>query len=78
MPIKFINPYFKSAVQLKAEQHAPAVQAWMQAQPTNKAITMNELRTGLPAIAADLTRPVVNHIMATLGAECENPEDDQA
>lgn len=75
--IRFANPYFVSPVQAKANQHAPAVIAWLQAptQAANKVITLAELRAGLPAIAADLTRQVVNQITAMIGATIENPED---
>lgn len=73
--IRIKNPHWKSSVQLKAEQHAPAVSAWLQANPTNKVVTMAELRAGLPAIAADLSRAVINAICQQIGAEIENPED---
>lgn len=76
--LKFINPHFKTPVQLRAEQHAPAVVAWLQAQSGNRVITMAELRAGLPAIAADLSRQVVNQICANIGVTVENPEDGDA
>lgn len=76
--MKFINPHFKSAVQLKIEQHQPAVVAWLQAQTANRIITLAELRAGLPDIAGQLSREVVNQICANIGAEVMDPEDAQS
>lgn len=76
--IRFQNPYFKTPTQLKVAQHAPAVVAWLQSQSSNRVITLAELRAGLPDIAGDLSRAVVNQICQDIGAEIENQEDDQA
>jgi hypothetical protein len=76
--MKFINPHFKSAAEKKIEQHQPAVVAWLQAQAANRIITLAELRAGLPTIAGDLSRQVVNGICANIGAEIVDPEDQQA
>lgn len=78
MPFKIINPAWKSATQIKAEQHAPAVLAWLQANPNSKAVTILELRAALPAIAADLTRQVVNQIAQIIGAEVEGADSADA
>lgn len=78
MPLRLINPYYKTAVEQKAEQHAPAVDAWLQGQTSNRIVTLAELRAGLPAIAAELTRPVVNQIARLLNVAIDNPEDTQA
>lgn len=66
MAFEIENPHWKSAVQQKAETHTPAVAAWLAANAGNRFINLAELRAGLPAIAADLTRPVVNQICANL------------
>lgn len=78
--LRFINPNFKTATQQKIEQHKPAVDAWLKApaQAGNRIITLAELRAGLPAIAAELSRQVVNQIMAELHVEIENPDDTAA
>ena len=76
--MKFRNPHFVSPIEKKIAQHQPAVVAWLQAELNNRIITMAELRAGLPDIAADLTRPVVNGILANIGAEVIDPEDHQA
>ena len=73
--LKIINPAWKSAIQLKAEQHAPTVLSWLQAQSTNRFISLSELRAGNPAIAADLTRAVVNQIAEIIGAEMDGEDD---
>lgn len=78
MALRIVNPYYKSPVEIKADQHGPAVVAWLQANAGNKIVTMTELRTGLPAIAADLTRTVVNQICADNGLQIENSDDTQA
>ena len=75
--MKFRNPHFKSLAEQKIALHLPAVVAWLQAQAGNKIITLNELRAGLPDIAADLTRQVVNGILANIGAEVIDPDDQQ-
>lgn len=75
--MKFNNPFFKSAAQKKVEQHQPAVVAWLTAQASNRVITLAELRAGLPAIAGDLSREVVNQICANIGAEIEDPTNGQ-
>lgn len=76
--MRFQNPFFKTPVEVKVQAHKPAVVAWLQAQATNRVITMAELRAGLPDIAADLTRAVVNQICADIGAEIDNPQDETA
>jgi len=53
MAFQIKNPNWKSAIQQKAEQHAPA-------------------------IAADLTRPVVNHICTLLALEVTGADDQTA
>lgn len=78
MPFQIKNPNWKSAVEQKAETHAPAVSAWLAANPGNRYIGLAELRTGLPAIAGDLTRPVVNQICAILGLEILGADDPAA
>lgn len=75
MALKIINPNWKSAVEKKAEQHAPAVGAWLQANAANRYIGLAELRAGLPAIAADLSRAVVNQICVELGLAVEGADD---
>ena len=69
---RIINPAWKSASEIKAEKHAPAVLAWLQANSTNRYITITELRTGLPLIAGDLSRAVVNQIAVIIGAELDD------
>ena len=78
MPMKFLNPWCVPPVKADANLHGPAVRAWLQGQPGNRIITLTELRAGMPAIAAALTRPVVNQICADLGAAVEDPSDAQA
>lgn len=78
MPFKLINPHWKDPVAQKAEQHAAAVQDWLRANAGNRAVTLAELRTGLPAIAADLTRPVVAEIARRIGAQVEGTESADA
>lgn len=78
MTFRLINPAFKTVAQQKAEQHAPAVLAWLQANAGNHFVTLAELRAGLPAIAADLTRPVVNEICRINGIEIDDPADTAA
>jgi hypothetical protein len=78
MAFQLLNPNWKSAIQQKAETHAPAVSAWLAANPGNRYVGLNELRAGLPAIAADLTRPVVNHICSILGLEVLEADDPAA
>lgn len=76
--MKFINPHFKSTTQKRVAQHQPAVDAWLTAQTDNRVITLAELRAGLPAIAGELSREVVNQICANIGAEVVDPEDAQS
>lgn len=77
--LRFKNPYAgKIGAEAKIATHTPAVQAWLQANPANRVVTLAELRAGLPLIAADLTRPVVNQILQNLGCEIENPENGAA
>lgn len=78
MALKIVNPNWKSADQQKAETHAPAVSAWLAANASNRLVGIPELRAGLPAIAADLTRSVVNQICAILGLEVQGADDPAA
>lgn len=78
MALRLTNPHWKSAVQSKAETHAPAVSAWLLANAANRYIGMVELRAGLPAIAADLTREVVNQICFILKLEVSGADDQGA
>lgn len=73
--MKFENPFFRSAVEIKVDTHTPTVVAWLESQSSNRMITLAELRAGLPAIAADLTRQVVNQICHDIGAHIENTDD---
>lgn len=75
MSFAIINPAYKTTVQKKAEKHAPAVLAWMQANTDSRAVTITELRTGLPDIADDLSRVVVNQIAQIIGAQIEGAGD---
>lgn len=79
--MKFRNPWFVppvSADEAKRAAMAPAVKAWLQTQTGNKLVSLAELRAGLPALAADLTRPMVNQILADLGIVIDNPDDQSA
>lgn len=78
MAFRLVNPGWKSAVQKKAEQHAPAVRAWFDANPENRYVTLAELREALPGIAGDLSRAVVNQIAVIIGAQAEGAEDSAA
>lgn len=78
MALKFNNPYAKTPAEVTAEQHAAAVDAYLKANPQNKVVTLNEIKTALPAIAGDLNRVVINIIMAKLGIEIVNPTDNDA
>ena len=78
MAFVIINPAFKTAAQKKADQHAPAVLEWLQANPNNKTVTLAELRAALPAIAGDLSRAVVNQIAVIIGAAVEGADDPAA
>lgn len=78
MGFQLLNPNWKSSVQQKAEQHAPAVAAWLAANSANRYIGLAELRAGLPAIAGDLTRSVVNQICSILGLEVTGADDQGA
>lgn len=75
---KIINPNWKSAAQQKAETHAPAVAAWLAANANNQTVGIAELRAGLPAIAGDLSRAVINQICSILGLEVSGAEDKGA
>lgn len=75
MGFSLVNPAWKSNVQKKAEQHAPAVLAWLQANDSNRVVTIAELKAGIPAAAADLNRAVVNQIAVIIGAQVEGAED---
>ena len=75
MTFAIVNPAWKSAVQKKAEQHAPAVKSWLEQNPENRLVTIAELRAGLPAIAGDLSRAVVNQIAQIIGAAVEGADD---
>lgn len=72
---QIVNPNWKSASQNKAELHAPTVAMWLKDNAANRLITLAELRAGMPAIAADLTRPVVNQICCLLGLEVQGADD---
>lgn len=75
--IRFSNPNFQSPVAQKAALYAPDVDAWLKlpAQAAQKTFSLAELRAGLPAIAAELTRPVFNQISVTLGLSIDDPSD---
>lgn len=75
MGFQIINPAWKSAVQQKAEQHAPAVSAWLAANPTIRYVGLAELKAALPAIAGDLSRAVVNQICVLRGLEVMGADD---
>jgi hypothetical protein len=72
--MKLLNPYWKDAITTKAETHKPAVLAWLTANAGNRFVTMNELRAGLPGIAGDLTRPVVQEICSQAGIAIESAD----
>lgn len=82
MPLRFKNPYFKPAAQAameaRAANAAPLVDAWLKANPTNRMVTIGELRAALPAIAADLDRATFNQVCHQLGLEIENPGEADA
>ena len=78
MAFQIENPNWKSAIQQKAETHAPAVAAWLAANSANRYVGLAELRAGLPAIAADLTRTVVNQICQNLGLAVVGADDQGA
>lgn len=78
MAVRLVNPFWKSAAQQKAEQHAAAVQAWLQANATNRLVTMAEIKAALPAVAPDMNRTVFNQICAQIGIEIDNPDDTEA
>lgn len=75
MAFRLMNPAWKSAAQLKAEQHAAAVQAWLNSNSASRYVTLADLRAGLPAIAPDLTRQVVNIIAGMVGAGVDGIDD---
>lgn len=78
--LKFYNPNYVTAVETKAQQHRAAVDAWLKlpAQAAQQVITLAELRAGLPAIAADLTRLVFNEIASSLRLEVLDASDQQS
>lgn len=78
MAFQITNPHWKSPAQVKAEQHAPAVSAWLQANSANHYVGLPALKAGLPAIAGDLTRQVVNHICTLLSLEVSGTDDQAA
>lgn len=78
MAFQITNPNWKSPAQQKAEQHAPAVAAWLAANPGNHYVGLPALKAALPAIAADLNRTVVNHICSILGLEVSGADDQAA
>lgn len=71
-----VNPNWKSASQTKAATHAPAVAAFLAANPTMRMVSLAELKAGLPAIADDLNRAVVNQIAKLLAIETESPGEE--
>ena len=78
MAFSLVNPAWKSAVQKKAEKHAPVVKTWLEQNADNRLVTLAELRAGLPAIAGDLSRAVVNQIASIIGAQVEGADDPEA
>jgi len=78
MAFKIVNPYAGDATASKAAQHKAAVQAWLQANPGKAAVTLAELRAGLPAIAGDLSREVVNEIAQRIGCAMTDRESPDA
>lgn len=78
MPLKIRNPFYLSPDMATAQAHGAAVRQFMEGRTGDKLVTLAELRAGLPAIAAQLTRPVVNQICADNGWQIDNPEDGQA
>ena len=78
MAFKIENPNWKSATRQKAEKHAPTVANWLQANAANRYFSIAELRAGLPAIAADLSRQVINEICNILGLNVEGADDQTA
>lgn len=75
MGLRLVNPAYKSSVQKKAEQRAPAVLAWLQANPEKRTVSIGDLKNGLPDAADDLSRAVVNQIACIIGAGVEGAED---
>lgn len=75
MGFRIVNPTWKSSVQKKAEQHAPAVLAWLQDNQDKRTVSVTDLRAGLPDIAADLSRAVVNQIAGIIGAGVEGADE---
>lgn len=71
------NPYFKLPAEKKAEQHAAAIDAWLQSQPNRETVTIADIKAGVPAAAADLSREVVNETAKVLGLVIVNPEDTE-
>ncbi len=69
------NPYFKSAPEKKAEQHAAALDAWLKTVPNKATVSIADLKVAFPAIADDLTREMVNEACQRLGLVILNPED---
>lgn len=75
MVMKIVNPAWKSGAQKKAEQHAPAVAAWLTANPNNRVVTIADLKAAMPEIDGDLRREVVNQIAAIIGAKIEGMDE---
>lgn len=71
---KIINPNWKSGAEKKAEQHAPAVAAWLAKNAANRYVGMAEIRAGMPEIAGDMTRQVINQICIIMGLQVEGQE----
>lgn len=78
MALKIINPYFESAVEKKAKQHAAALDAWLKTQTAKPSITIADLKAAFPAMAGELSRELVNEVCARLGLTIENQEDTEA
>lgn len=71
------NPYFKSTAEKKAEQHAAALDAWLKTVPNKETVSIADLKAQFPAIAADLSREMVNEACQRLGLVIMNPESDE-
>lgn len=75
MAFQITNPNWKSAARQKADQHAPAVAAWLAANPAIRFVGLAELKAALPGIAGDLNRTVVNQICVQLSLEVTGGDD---
>ena len=81
MALKIRNPFFKTPVQLDAEDLSPRVIAALtaNAQAVGQLAGLVEIRNLLvPADAAKLTRQVFNHICSMNEWQIVNPEDPAA